>query len=94
LLGICDSDWVGCVDNMKALSSMNFLLVFVYFHGHQRSNKPPVTQFSTKVEYISTSLATSQAIWLNRILKDVGEKHEEATLKKSTIAVKKESRLP
>ena len=50
-----------------------------------------MAHFSAEVEYISASLATSQAIWLRRILEDIKEKQNEATDllcdNKSTIAI-------
>ena len=52
-----------------------------------------MAHFSAEVEYISASLATSQAIWLRRILEDIKEKQNEATDllcdNKSTIAIAK-----
>ena len=52
-----------------------------------------MAHFSAEVEYISASLATSQAIWLRRILEDIKEKQNEATDllcdNKSTIAITK-----
>jgi hypothetical protein len=52
-----------------------------------------VAQSSVEAEYVSTALATSQAIWLRRILEDIGEKQEEAIHlhcdNKSTIAMGK-----
>ena len=38
-----------------------------------------MAQSSAEAEYISASLATSQAIWLRRILEDIKEKQNEAT---------------
>ncbi|KAK2994930.1 hypothetical protein RJ640_004484 [Escallonia rubra] len=50
-------------------------------------------QSSAEAEYVSASLATSQAIWLRRILEDVGEKQEGGTKlfcdNKSAIAMAK-----
>jgi hypothetical protein len=37
-----------------------------------------VAKSSAEAEYVSVALATSQAIWLGRILEDIGEKQEEA----------------
>ena len=39
-----------------------------------------VAQSSAKAEYISAGLATQQAIWLQRILEDFGEKEEAVTI--------------
>ena len=50
-----------------------------------------MAQSSTEATYISASLATSQVIWLSRILEDNKEKQNEATDllcdNKSTIAI-------
>jgi len=39
-----------------------------------------VAQSSAEAEYISAGLATQQAIWLQRILEDFGEKEEAVTI--------------
>ena len=39
-----------------------------------------MAQLSTKVECVSTSLATAQVIWYRRIFEDIGEKQKEATI--------------
>ncbi|RVW99106.1 Retrovirus-related Pol polyprotein from transposon RE1 [Vitis vinifera] len=52
-----------------------------------------VAQSSAEAEYISAPFATSQAIWLRRILEDIKEKQNEATYllcdNKSAIAIAK-----
>nr|DAD46300.1 TPA_asm: hypothetical protein HUJ06_004530 [Nelumbo nucifera] len=52
-----------------------------------------VAQSSVEVEYISASMAASQTIWLRRIVEDVNEKQENATVircdNKSSIAMSK-----
>ncbi|XP_024177774.1 uncharacterized protein LOC112183641 [Rosa chinensis] len=52
-----------------------------------------VAQSSAKAEYIAAAKATSQAIWLQRILEDIGEKQEKGTTlycdNKSAIAIGK-----
>lgn len=35
-------------------------------------------EWSTEFEYVAIGLGTQQAIWLRRIMKDVGEEQEEA----------------
>ncbi|KAJ4961692.1 hypothetical protein NE237_021602 [Protea cynaroides] len=77
-VGYYDSDWGGCIDDMKSTSGYAFLLgscVFSWASKKQQS----VAQSSAKVEYISASLATSQAIWLRRIMKDIGLKQKKST---------------
>lgn len=70
LFGFCDSDWGGFTDDMK--STYAFSLgsgVFSWALKKQQS----VAQSSAKAEYVSAGLATSQAIWLKKILEDVCE---------------------
>ncbi|XP_058210024.1 secreted RxLR effector protein 161-like [Rhododendron vialii] len=73
LLGFCDSDWVGCVNDMKSTSGYTFSLGLAVFSWASKKQQT-VAQSTTEAEYVSASLATSQAIWLRRILEDVGEK--------------------
>ncbi|KAK4399455.1 hypothetical protein Sango_1421000, partial [Sesamum angolense] len=52
-----------------------------------------VAQSSAEAEYIAAATTSNQAIWLRRILEDIGEKQEEPTTihcdNKSTIAITK-----
>ena len=78
LIGHCDSDWGGYIDDMKSMSGYAFSLassVISWVSKKQGS----VAQSSTEAEYCSASLATSQAIWFRRILEDIKEKQIEAT---------------
>ncbi|TXG70554.1 hypothetical protein EZV62_005489 [Acer yangbiense] len=92
LIGFCDRDWAGCADDMKRTYGYVFSLdscVFSWLSKKQQS----IAQSSAEVEYVSASNVASQAIWLRRILEDIGEKQEEATEifcdNKSTIAMAK-----
>ena len=92
LIGFCDSDWGGCADDMKSTSGFAFSLgsgVFSWCSKKQQT----VAQSSAEAEYVSASLATSHAIWLKRILEDMGEKQEQVTTlhcdNKSAIAMAK-----
>ncbi|KAL6318315.1 hypothetical protein AAG906_039407 [Vitis piasezkii] len=80
-LGAAKDDWGGCIDDMKSVIS--------WVSKKQGS----MAQSSAEAEYILASLATSQAIWLRRILEDIKEKQNEATYllcyNKSAIAIAK-----
>ena len=39
-----------------------------------------VAQSSAEAEYVAAAKATSQGVWQRRILKDIGEKQESATM--------------
>jgi len=92
LLGYCDSDWGGCVDDMKSTSGYTFSLGSGMFSWSSKKQES-VAQSSAEAEYISAATATSQAIWLRRILEDIGKKQEKATEifcdNKSAIAMAK-----
>jgi hypothetical protein len=92
LLGFCDSDWGGYVDDMKSTSGYTFSLGSGVFSWSSKKQQL-VAQSSVEAKYVSAALATSQAIWLRRILEDIGEKQEEAVHlhcdKKSAIAMAK-----
>lgn len=79
LIGYCDSDWGGSLDDMKRTSSYVFSIgsgVCSWMSKKQNS----VAQSSAEAEYVAAAKATSQAIWLRRILENIGEKQLEGTV--------------
>ena len=92
LVGYCDSDLGGSLDDMKSTSGYCFSFgsaIFSWLSKKQQS----VAQSSAEAEYISASVATSQAIWLRKILADLGHHQIEGTVlycdNKSAIAMAK-----
>ncbi|KAK4397351.1 Retrovirus-related Pol polyprotein from transposon RE2 [Sesamum angolense] len=92
LIGYTDSDWAGSVDDMKSTSGYTFSLgsgIFTWASKKQAT----VAQSSAEAEYIAAAATSNQAIWLRRILEDIGEKQEEPTTiycdNKSAIAITK-----
>ena len=73
LIGFCDSDWSGCLDDMKSTFGYAFSLGSSIFSWLSKKQQM-VAQSSAEAEYISASLSTSQTIWLRRILEDINEK--------------------
>ncbi|XP_019267120.1 PREDICTED: uncharacterized protein LOC109244478 [Nicotiana attenuata] len=94
LIGFCDNDWAGSKDDMKSTSGFVFSLGSGAF-SWQSKKQEIVAQSSAEAEYISVAIATSQAVWLRRILEDVGEKQDNTTKlfcdNKSTITTAKNS---
>ncbi|GJZ39745.1 hypothetical protein Tco_0586308 [Tanacetum coccineum] len=79
LHGFCDSNWGGCTDDMKSTSRYIFSLgsgVFSWCSNKQQT----VAQSLVEAEYVAAALATSQAIWLRRIFKDIEEKQLKPTI--------------
>ncbi|KAL0323926.1 UNVERIFIED_CONTAM: Retrovirus-related Pol polyprotein from transposon TNT 1-94 [Sesamum calycinum] len=92
LVGYTDSDWAGSVDDMKSTSGYTFSLgsgIFTWASKKQAT----VAQSSAEAEYIAAAATSNHAIWLRRILEDIGEKQEEPTTiycdNKSAIAITK-----
>ncbi|KAM1032295.1 hypothetical protein ACFX2I_035891 [Malus domestica] len=78
LIGFCDSDWGGSVDDSKSTSGYAFSFgsgVFSWVSVKQNC----VALSTAEAEYISASEATAQAIWLRFVLEDFGELQTEAT---------------
>ncbi|XP_026432336.1 uncharacterized protein LOC113329710 [Papaver somniferum] len=78
LVGYCDSDLGGCIDDMKSTSGYAFSLgsgIFTWASKKQET----VALSTAETEYISTSIATSHVVWLRRIMEDIQEKQEGCT---------------
>ncbi|CAL8131461.1 unnamed protein product [Prunus armeniaca] len=72
LIGFCDSDWGGSIDDSKSTSGYAFSFGNCVFSW--ASVKQNCVALSTaEAEYISASEATAQAIWLIFVLEDFGE---------------------
>ncbi|XP_042418546.1 secreted RxLR effector protein 161-like [Zingiber officinale] len=92
LVGYCDSDLGGSLDDMKSTSGYCFSFGSAKFSWLSKKQQS-VAQSSAKAEYISALVATSQAIWLRRILANLGHHQIEGTVlycdNKSAIAMAK-----
>ncbi|KAL6145529.1 hypothetical protein ACLB2K_056215 [Fragaria x ananassa] len=77
LFGFCDSDWGGRVDDLK-FTGYTFTLGTGVFSWASKKQKS-VALSTAEAEYIFASIATSQAIWLKRVIEDFGEKQASAT---------------
>ncbi|XP_039123455.1 secreted RxLR effector protein 161-like [Dioscorea cayenensis subsp. rotundata] len=73
LIGYSDSDWSGSQDDQRSTTGWVFSLgsgAIAWF-----SKKQAITALSsTEVEYISLTAAICEALWLRRLLDDLGEK--------------------
>ncbi|XP_026430848.1 uncharacterized protein LOC113327958 [Papaver somniferum] len=79
LVGYCDSDLGGCIDDMKSTSGYAFSLgsgIFTWASKKQET----VALSTAEAEYISSLVATSHVVWLRRIMEDIQEKQEKSTV--------------
>ncbi|KAF2324925.1 hypothetical protein GH714_021301 [Hevea brasiliensis] len=84
------SDWAGSIDDFK--STLGYVFSFGSGVFSWNSKKQDViAQSSAEAEYISAVGAANQAIWLRKILSDLGPVQREATVifvdNKSAIAI-------
>ena len=76
LIGYSDADWAGDVDDRHSTSGNVFLLAKGAVSW--LSKKQATVALSTaEAEYVALSAATQEAIWLRRLLTDVGESLED-----------------
>nr|KYP36446.1 Copia protein [Cajanus cajan] len=92
LQGYADSDWAGSIDDSKSTSGYVFSFGSAVFFWNSKK-QDVVAQSLAEAEYISAAAAANQAIWLRKILLDVGQIQDEATIiwvdNKSAISIAK-----
>lgn len=79
VIGYCDSDWAGDVDSRKSTTGYCFLLGQGAISWHSKK-QPIVALSSTEAEYVASTNATKEAIWLQQLCKDVGFKQFKPTI--------------
>lgn len=90
LIGYVDSDWAGNIDDMKSTMGYVFSLGSGMFSWNSKKQEI-VAQSTAEAEYVAGAAAANQAIWLRKILLDLGAEQLEATEiycdSKSAIAI-------
>ncbi|WJZ90555.1 hypothetical protein VitviT2T_009691 [Vitis vinifera] len=76
--GYVDSDWAGSVDDMKSASGYVFTIGSGVICWNSRKQEV-VAQSTTEAEYISLAAAANQAIWLRKLLADLGQEQSSPT---------------
>ncbi|KAK9756213.1 hypothetical protein RND81_01G081400 [Saponaria officinalis] len=78
LVGYSDSDWGRLIDDMKSTSGYAFTLGSGIF-SWQSQKQDNVAQSTAEAEYIAACAAVNQAIWLRKVLKDMGKEQFTST---------------
>ena len=78
LQGYSDSDWAGCTKTRKSVSGWIFMLCGAAI-SWQSKKQSVVAMSSCEAEYIALSSCAREAVWLRRLLSDLGEPQDEST---------------
>nr|GEX49023.1 hypothetical protein [Tanacetum cinerariifolium] len=78
LKGYCDSDWAGSIEDRRSTSGYCFLFGTTVVSWRSKK-QATVALSSTEAEYVSATESACQAVWLRRILADMGQVQVEAT---------------
>jgi hypothetical protein len=78
LHGFSDSDWGGSIDDMRSTSGFCFNLGSAIFSWSSKK-QDIVAQSTAEAEFIAAIAAVNQALWLQKLLRDLQMEEEEAT---------------
>jgi hypothetical protein len=78
LQGYADSDWAGSCDDMKSTSRYCFSFGSGIFSWCSKKQEV-IAQSTAKAEYVATTAATNQVLWLRKILADLDMEQKKAT---------------
>ncbi|KAK9681859.1 hypothetical protein RND81_10G032400 [Saponaria officinalis] len=70
LIGFCDSDYAGDLDDRRSTSGYVFMLGFAVVSWCSKK-QPIVTLSTTEAEFVAAATCASQALWLRNILKEL-----------------------
>ena len=78
LYGYSDSDWVGCVDDLRSTTSYCFTFGSGVFSWLSKKQEV-ITQSTAEAEYVAVVAAVNQALWIRKIMTDLHMEQEENT---------------
>jgi len=78
LKGFCDADWGGCLDSRRSTSGYVFLLGGGAVSWKSKRQES-VALSSTEAEYMAACLAAKEAVWLRRLLEEMGVQFTTST---------------
>jgi len=78
LHGYYDSDWAGCIDDMRSTSGYCFSFGSGVFSWCSKKQEV-VAQSTAEAEYVAAVVVVNQALWIRKIMTDLHMKQEEST---------------
>jgi hypothetical protein len=79
LVGFCDADWAGNVDDRRSTTGCAFIIAGGAVSWNSKK-QATVALSSTEAEYMAATQATKEAIWLRKILTDLGYTQDQPTV--------------
>lgn len=79
LVGFSDSDWAGCIDTRRSTTGYVFIMGGAAITW-QSKRQPSTALSSMEAEYMALAAAAQEAIWLRRILIDLGVDQQHPTV--------------
>ena len=78
LHGYSDSDWAGCVDDMRSTSGYCFTLGSGIFSWCSKKQEV-IAQSTAEAEFVAVVAAVNQALWIRKLMTDLHMELEEST---------------
>ena len=78
LHGYSDSDWAGCVDDMRSTSGYCFSFGSAIFSWCSKKQEA-IAQSTAEAEYVAAAAAVNQALWLRKLMADLYMEQKENT---------------
>ena len=76
LRGYCDADWAGDANERRSTTGYVFFVGAISWNCRRQ---PTIALSTIETEYMATSQSTREAIWLRKLLRDVGFVQQDAT---------------
>jgi hypothetical protein len=71
VLGYCDVDWGGDLEDRRSTTGFVFMIRGGAISWSSK-RQPTIALSSTKAEYMANTQATKQAIWITKLMTDIG----------------------
>jgi hypothetical protein len=79
VLGYCDADWGGNLENRRSTTRFVFIMGSgAIFWSNKR--QPTIALSTTEAEYMANTQATKEAIWITKLMMDLGCMEEKKVI--------------
>jgi hypothetical protein len=79
VLGYCDADWGGDLEDRRSTTGFVFMIGGGAISWYNK-RQPTIALSSTEVEYMANMQATKEAIWITKLIMDLGYMEEKKVM--------------